>query len=418
MLDLSSGGCQNSAMNAKVAPPRLPRSRQRFVRCVIVAAWAVFLAQVGGAHELVAKGDETTIIGNTMTNSYLGKSQKGVFVYALDGPPAIKAEFETIMAGYPDDGLDADTAERIQDEFTKRLKFNIKGEGADKLREQVEFGSRMLAITGVVEEIDGEKWITLGKYEPAEFKFPAEMLAPDKPFVMPARPPLELRVSDDLSLVCIWVAPGKFFMGSPYYQHIRWQEDPPHRVTLTQSYYIAEIPVTQEIYQAVMSVNPSEFKDPKFPVSGIYSPEMEQFCAALSEKTRRKVRLPTAAEWEYAARVGTSNPTFPEKHADQNNPGGDAYSGKPGPVKAKKPNAWGLYDLCCNSWELLSDGPVLDRESVVDPRHPPVIHSDRLPDHIGKGGQKYPISEIEYLHPGDGRIIRFRVVVEDEESPR
>src|SRR5690348_4046687 len=61
---------------------------------------------------------EITIIGNTMTNTYLGKTEKGVFVYALDGPPAIKAEFESIMADYPDEGLDADTAEKIQSRFT------------------------------------------------------------------------------------------------------------------------------------------------------------------------------------------------------------------------------------------------------------------------------------------------------------
>jgi formylglycine-generating enzyme required for sulfatase activity len=235
---------------------------------------------------------------------------------------------------------------------------------------------------------------------------------------MPARPPLELKIDDQLSLKCIWIASGKFFMGSPYYQFVRWQEEPPHMVTLTKPYFIAEIPVTQEIYGAVMGKNPSEFKDPKFPVSGIYDAEMYQFCAALSKRTGRNVRLPTAAEWEYAARAGTSNPTFAVKHADQSNPGGDAYSGKPGPVKAKRPNAWGLYDLCCNSWELVSDEPILDRDAVVDPQHLPRVNrqSDRLPDHVGKGGQNYPISEIEYLHPPDGKIIRFRVVVEATEE--
>jgi formylglycine-generating enzyme required for sulfatase activity len=211
-------------------------------------------------------------------------------------------------------------------------------------------------------------------------------------------------------------------MGSPYYQYIRWQEEPPHLVTLTRPYYLAEIPVTQEIYQAVMGTNPSEFQDPRFPVSGIYDREMYQFCAALSKKTGRQVRLPTAAEWEYAARVGTSNPTFPQKHAEQSNPGGDAYSGKPGPVKAKRPNAWGFYDLCCNSWELVSDEPILDREAVVDPQHLPPVEGrgGRQPDHVGKGGQKYPLSEIEYLHPADGRIIRFRVAVEptDDEAAK
>ena len=287
------------------------------------------------------------------------------------------------------------------------------------------FRSKMLALTGVVEEKDGMRRIVLGKFEPATFKYPARMVAPDQAFAAPGRPPLVLKVNDTLSLSFVWIAPGSFFMGAPYYQHVRWQEDPPHRVTLTRPYWLAETVVSQEIYEALMGANPSPEKNPKFPVKGLYCGEMLAFCKALSAKTGRTIRLPSAAEWEYAARAGTSNPTFTEKHAAQKNPGGTAYSGPPGPVKAKAPNAWGLYDFSCNSFELVSDGTHgIDRRATVDPDHTPPAdkgEGERKHDHIGKGGQNYPISEMEFLHPGDGKLIRFRVVVEasaEEGKPR
>ena len=130
---------------------------------------------------------------------------------------------------------------------------------------------------------------------------------------MPDRPPLVLKINDKLSLKCIWVPPGKFLMGEPYYQCPHWQEAPPHMVTLTKGFYMAEHPVTQEMFEAVMGNNPSTEKAAKAPVN-VSCAGMYEFCRVLSQKSGRKVRVPTAAEWEYAARVGTSNPAFREKY--------------------------------------------------------------------------------------------------------
>jgi len=235
---------------------------------------------------------------------------------------------------------------------------------------------------------------------------------------MPEKEPLVLKISDTLSLKCLYVPAGRFLMGEPYYQCRHWQEDPPHMVTLTKPYYMAEHPVTQEIYEAVMGKNPSTLKGPKLPVHMVGCARMYEFCERLSARTGRTVRVPTAAEWEYAARVGTSNPTFRQKYTDQSSNATSKYMSPPLPVKSRKPNAWGFYDMHSGWWERVSDAPVLDRKDTVDPVHIPP--QDKNPDtrsnkhmHFGKGLWAYEISEVEYISSLPGKI-RFRVVVEAE----
>ena len=65
------------------------------------------------------------------------------------------------------------------------------------------------------------------------------------------------------------------------------------------------------------------------------------------------VRLPTDAEWEYAARVGTSNPCFSEKYTDQISTTGSRPNQTP--VKTRQPNAWCLYDMLCGGWHVTGD---------------------------------------------------------------
>ncbi|HEV3340211.1 MAG TPA: hypothetical protein VG125_07630, partial [Pirellulales bacterium] len=140
---------------------------RKATRRLAVVAGLLLLVQRLAAGDDARQGGAVTIIGNTMTNSHLGMSEKGVFVYALDGPTEVKAEVEKIMADYPDDGLDADAAQRIQQQFAARLKYRVKGPSVERLLGEVEYGSRMLALAGVVEEAGGEKWLEVTKYEPA-----------------------------------------------------------------------------------------------------------------------------------------------------------------------------------------------------------------------------------------------------------
>jgi hypothetical protein len=383
---------------------------------------AVVAGDAGGRSAEPAR--QVTILGMVLNHVHTGEKDRSVFVYALDGPPQIKSEFDKIMAEYyPERGLDGDAARILLHQFTARLKYFVDGPMADKLESDATYNARhVMAVTGVIAERDGRKWITASKCEPSQFQYPDKMLSPDKPFVLPDKEPLLLKLSDRLSLKCLWVPPGRFFMGEPYYMCPHWQEDPPHMVTLTRGFYLAEHPVTWEMYDAAMATRTPDtdpmFTDSKAPAN-VSCVNIHEFCRRLSEKSGRKVRLPTAAEWDYAARVGTSNPTFAGKYADQ---ASDAAE----PVRSRQPNPWGFYDMLSTGWERVSDGTgELDRQDMVDPQHIPPEDSGKADrnakhGHFAKGNAGYALGEIEYItsdpsppktYPG---VLRFRVVVEGQ----
>jgi formylglycine-generating enzyme required for sulfatase activity len=234
--------------------------------------------------------------------------------------------------------------------------------------------------------------------------------------VRPSREPLLLKVGDKQTLKCVHIPAGKFLMGTPVYMWPYHVEEYPHVVTLTRDYYLAEIPVTQEMYQAVMGKNPSLVKDPQLPVQNPTFKDIEKFCAILSKKNGKKVRLPTSAEWEYAARVGTSNPGFAEKYKGQNSSGQSGCK-SPLKVKSRKANAWGLYDMARCWWEISGDKAMYHvRKSVVDPHYPPGVENARS-QRTGRGivSDRWSIGTHEFITEKGGYAgQKFRVVVEME----
>ena len=156
------------------------------------------------------------------------------------------------------------------------------------------------------------------------------------------------------------VAGGTFTMGATSEQGSDADSDetPTHKVTLSD-YMIGKTEVTQELWQAVMGSNPSWFIGDNLPVEQVSWDDCQEFITKLNSLTGLNFRLPTEAEWKYAARGGNKSKGY--KYSGSNDIGSVAWylettngSGTK-PVATKVPNELGLYDMSGNVWEWCSD---------------------------------------------------------------
>ncbi len=394
----------------------------------LLISFLMLFALAGYSH---AEGVEVTLKGSMVCNGACIPDPKAkdhvMVLFAIDGTREIRADVDRIMKEfYPDKGLDADAAQKLMDQFSARLKFTIAPD-SPALKDAKNTGKNHYcmpalasAVTGVITGKDGKKWITATRIEPAKLKYPDKMLAADKPFAMPDKKPVILKIGDKLTLKCVYIPAGKFLMGTPVYMWPYHEEEYPHMVTLTKPFYMAEIPVTQEMYEAVMGRNPSNVKDPLLPVQNPPFADIKKFCGMLTEKNGRQVRLPTDAEWEYAARVGTSNPGFAAKYQDQNSTGPNGFKA-PLKVKSKKPNAWGLHDMASCWWEISADKGMYNiRHTEVDPHYPPGVENAKS-QRSGRGiiQDRWSIGTHEFItEKADYAGQKFRVIVEAAATPK
>jgi formylglycine-generating enzyme required for sulfatase activity len=151
---------------------------------------------------------------------------------------------------------------------------------------------------------------------------------------------------------------GTFSMGATSEQKEPWDDEKPvHQVTLS-TYYIGETEVTQALWKAVMGSNPANFKGDNRPVENVSWNDCQTFIKKLNSLTGENFRLPTEAEWEFAARGGSKSRGY--QYSGSNNPSSVAwYDDNSGSqthdVKTKSPNELGIYDMSGNVWEWCQD---------------------------------------------------------------
>ena len=176
-----------------------------------------------------------------------------------------------------------------------------------------------------------------------------------QPAASASKPKLTL---NNLMSNMVYVEGGTFTMGATSeQQNPDLDEKPAHSVTLS-SYYICKYEVTQALWKAVMGSNPSNRKGDNFPVEMVSWDDCQNFLRKLNATTGKKFRLPTEAEWEYAARGGNRSRGY--QYSGSNNLSDVAWfydnsGSKTHAVGTKSPNELGIYDMSGNVWECCQD---------------------------------------------------------------
>jgi formylglycine-generating enzyme required for sulfatase activity/TolB-like protein len=203
------------------------------------------------------------------------------------------------------------------------------------------------------------------------------------PIIEPEPEPL---ITNKQGMTFALIPAGTFLMGSSGGdKYVNKDETPPHRVTISRPFYMQTTEVTQGQWREIMGANPSHFRScgDDCPVEQVSWQEVQTFIRKLNQKEKTDTyRLPTEAEWEYAARGGAKQESWSGTSAEDQlteyihydiyrSSGQSSAQRQPLPVKSKKPNSFGLYDMNGNVAEWVDDWyGEYSADQITNPRGP------------------------------------------------
>ncbi|MFA7693194.1 MAG: SUMF1/EgtB/PvdO family nonheme iron enzyme [Candidatus Hydrogenedentes bacterium] len=181
-----------------------------------------------------------------------------------------------------------------------------------------------------------------------------------------------IALGNGVSIELLWIEDGNFNFGASTTSTDKkkgWKNG--KQVWLPAGFWIGKYEVTQQQWQQVMQNNPSKFQeDPQLPVDSVSWNDCQEFIKRLNSTIPQGgFRLPTEAEWEYAARVGSSI-SYMRENMNQYVWHSGISNGHTHPVGSRRPNPWGLYDTLGNVWEWVQDWYSEDPLSLAETNYP------------------------------------------------
>ena len=222
--------------------------------------------------------------------------------------------------------------------------------------------------------------------------------------------------TNSLGMEFVWIPAGGFVMGSPEDEEGRYADEVQHEVRISRGFWMGKYEVTQGEWEELMGENPSYFREwgERWPVEFVAWSDVQRFIQKLSEResgSGSRYRLPSEAEWEYAARAGTPGARYGDLEESawySENSGGGTH-----PVGMKRANAWGLHDMLGHVWKWTADWyATYPTGSVTDPEGPSTGSYRVLRGGSWSGGAGYVRSADRYYGSPGARSssIGFRLV--------